>query len=219
MKAFTIESGAVLPLDRVNVDTDQIIPKQFLKSIRRTGFGDNLFDGWRFLDEGDMGMTPNERQINHDFVLNDPRYQGARFLLARENFGCGSSREHAVWALMEYGFRAVIAPSFADIFHSNCYKNGLLPIVLEEEIVDELFEFSSGEQALTISINLPEEEIELSDGRRIGFRVDATRKNSLVKGLDDIGLTLAHQSDIEAFEAKHRTAMPWLFGRLEGANQ
>ena len=120
MKAFTVETGTVLPLDRVNVDTDQIIPKQFLKSIRRTGFGDNLFDGWRFLDEGDIGMTPNERQINHDFVLNDPRYQGARFLLARENFGCGSSREHTVWALMEYGFRAVIAPSFADIFHNNC---------------------------------------------------------------------------------------------------
>ncbi len=219
MKAFTIESGTVLPLDRVNVDTDQIIPKQFLKSIRRTGFGDNLFDGWRFLDEGDMGMTPNERQLNHDFVLNDPRYQGARFLLARENFGCGSSREHAVWSLMEYGFRAVIAPSFADIFHSNCYKNGLLPIVLEKKIVDELFSICSGEEAASISINLLDEEIELPDGRKIGFRVDSMRKNSLVKGLDDIGLTLAHQPDIEAFEQAHKTKMPWLFGRLEGAEQ
>ena len=219
MKAFTVEKGSVLPLDRVNVDTDQIIPKQFLKSIRRTGFGDNLFDGWRFLDEGDMGMTPNERQINHEFILNDPRYQGARFLLARENFGCGSSREHAVWALMEYGFRAVIAPSFADIFLSNCYKNGLLPIVLEEKIVDELFELCSGAKAASISINLPEEVIELPDGRKIGFRVDPTRKNSLVKGLDDIGLTLAHKEDIEDFEANHRKKMPWLFGRLQGADQ
>ena len=217
MKAFTVETGAVLPLDRVNVDTDQIIPKQFLKSIRRTGFGDNLFDGWRFLDEGDMGMTPNERQINHEFILNDPRYQGARFLLARENFGCGSSREHAVWALMEYGFRAVIAPSFADIFHSNCYKNGLLPIVLEEKIIEELFALCSGESAATISIDLPAETIQLSDGRIIEFGVDATRKASLVNGLDDIGLTLAHEEDIRAFERTHQEKMPWLFGRLEGA--
>lgn len=219
MKAFTVETGSVLPLDRVNVDTDQIIPKQFLKSIRRTGFGDNLFDGWRFLDEGDIGMTPNERQINHEFILNDPRYQGARFLLARENFGCGSSREHAVWALMEYGFRAVIAPSFADIFHNNCYKNGLLPIVLDEEIVDELFELCSGEQAASITINLPEEEIQLPDGRRIDFRVDAKRKDSLVNGLDDIGLTLAHEPEIRGFEQKHKEKMPWLFGRMEGAEQ
>ncbi len=218
MKAFTLETGSVLPLDRVNVDTDQIIPKQFLKSIRRTGFGDNLFDGWRYLDEGDMGMTPNERQINRDFILNDPRYQGARFLLARENFGCGSSREHAVWALMEYGFRAVIAPSFADIFHSNCYKNGLLPIVLEEKIVDELFEICSGEAAASISLDLAAETIELPDGRKIGFAVDGTRKNALINGLDDIGLTLAHQSDIEAFEARHRAQMPWLFGRLAGGD-
>lgn len=219
MKAFTVEAGAVLPMDRVNVDTDQIIPKQFLKSIRRTGFGDNLFDGWRYLDEGDMGMTPNERQINHQFILNDPRYQGARFLLARENFGCGSSREHAVWALMEHGFRAVIAPSFADIFHSNCYKNGLLPIVLDEKIVDELFELCSGEEAASIQINLPDEEIELADGRRIGFPVDGTRKASLVNGLDDIDLSLAHAGDIKAFEENHRQKMPWLFGRLEGAEQ
>jgi len=216
MKAFTSETGTVLPLDRVNVDTDQIIPKQFLKSIRRTGFGDNLFDAWRFLDEGDMGMTPNERQINHEFILNDPRYQGARFLLARENFGCGSSREHAVWALMEYGFRAVIAPSFADIFHSNCYKNGLLPIVLEDKIVEELFELCTGEAAASITIDLLAEQITLPGGRKLEFKVDEMRKQSLVKGLDDIGLTLAHQSDIQTFEATHRQKMPWLFGRLEG---
>ncbi|HEY5645219.1 MAG TPA: 3-isopropylmalate dehydratase small subunit [Pseudomonadales bacterium] len=215
MKAFNVEHGAVMPLDRVNVDTDQIIPKQFLKSIRRTGFGDNLFDGWRFLDEGEMGMTPNERQINRQFVLNDPRYQGAIFLLARENFGCGSSREHAVWALMEYGFRAVIAPSFADIFLSNCYKNGLLPIVLDEKEVDRLFELAAGERPVELDIDLPAERLTLPDGRQIEFRVEPTRKESLVKGLDDIGLTLAHVQAIEAFETRHREAMPWLFDRLE----
>ena len=214
MKAFNVVEGSVMPLDRVNVDTDQIIPKQYLKSIHRTGFGDNLFDGWRYLDEGHMGMTPNERRINHDFVLNDPRYQGATVLLARDNFGCGSSREHAVWSLMEYGFRAVIAPSFADIFLSNCYKNGLLPIVLDEEIVDELFELSSGGSALSLTIDLPRETITLPDGRRLPFAVDPTRKESLVKGLDDIGLTLAHRDAIEAFQTRHRAAMPWLFDRL-----
>ena len=214
MKAFNTEKGIVLPLDRVNVDTDQIIPKQFLKSIRRTGFGDNLFDGWRFLDEGEMGKTPNERQINHEFILNDPRYQEARFLLARENFGCGSSREHAVWALMEYGFRAVIAPSFADIFLSNCYKNGLLPIDLNEEIIDELFEISSGETAISLTVDLPEETITLPDGRTVPFRIDPNRKNSMVNGLDDIGLTLAHRADIEQFEHAHRQKMPWLFDRF-----
>jgi 3-isopropylmalate/(R)-2-methylmalate dehydratase small subunit len=213
MNPFSRESGAVLPLDRGNVDTDQIIPKQFLKSIRRTGFGDNLFDGWRFLDEGDMGMTPNERQIDHDFVLNDPRYQEARFLLARENFGCGSSREHAVWALLEYGFRAVLAPSFADIFLSNCYKNGLLPIVLEEKIIEELFELSQGAEALGITVDLPRQEIGLADGRVLSFQIDGNRKNSLVNGLDDIDLTLAHRREIETFEAGHREAQPWLFDK------
>jgi len=211
MKAFSRESGTVMPLDRVNVDTDQIIPKQFLKSIHRTGFGENLFDGWRFRDEGDIGVTPNEREINHDFVLNDPRYQAPRFLLARENFGCGSSREHAVWALMEYGFRAVIAPSFADIFLSNCFKNGLLPIVFKENIIDELFELSSGAQPLEITVDLPAERLELPGDRHLTFAVDPNRKDSLVRGLDDIGLTLAHQADIEHFEVRHRTAMPWLF--------
>jgi len=214
MKAFNVERGTVMPLDRVNVDTDQIIPKQFLKSIHRTGFGDNLFDGWRYLDEGEMGMTPNERRLNHEFVINDPRYQGAIFLLARENFGCGSSREHAVWALMEYGFRAVIAPSFADIFLSNCYKNGLLPIVLEAEKIQELFELTQGERPLELVIDLPDDRITLPDGGQLSLAVDPTRKESLVKGLDDIGLTLAHREAIEAFEARHRTAMPWLFDRL-----
>ena len=215
MKAFSVESGIVMPLDRVNVDTDQIIPKQFLKSIHRTGFGDNLFDGWRFLDEGEMGKTPNERQINHEFVLNDPRYQEARFLLARENFGCGSSREHAVWALMEHGFRAVIAPSFADIFFSNCFKNGLLPIVLDEEKVDELFRLCGGETAASVTVDLPSETITLPDGRSsFGFHIDPKRKQSLVQGLDDIGLTLAHKADIETFEGAHRRKMPWLFDRF-----
>jgi 3-isopropylmalate/(R)-2-methylmalate dehydratase small subunit len=215
VKAFNVETGIVLPLDRVNVDTDQIIPKQFLKSIRRTGFGDNLFDGWRFLDEGEMGKTPNEREINHDFILNDPRYQEARFLLARENFGCGSSREHAVWALMEYGFRAVIAPSFADIFLSNCFKNGLLPIVLNEDLIDELFRLSSGEAALSLTVDLPQETISLPDGTEVRFSIDPNRKTSLVNGLDDIGMTLAHQTDIETFERSHRQKMPWLFDRLQ----
>lgn len=211
MKPFTVEEGSVLPLDRINVDTDQIIPKQFLKSIRRTGFGDNLFDGWRYLDEGDMGKTPNERKMNREFVLNDPRYQAPTFLLARDNFGCGSSREHAVWALMEYGFRAVMAPSFADIFLSNCFKNGLLPIVLEEKIIDELFTLGSADRALRLTVDLPAQEIGLADGRRIPFSIDANRKLSLINGLDDIGLTLAHRADIEAFEVQHRRAMPWLF--------
>ncbi|MEM8766676.1 MAG: 3-isopropylmalate dehydratase small subunit [Pseudomonadota bacterium] len=218
MRAFTTEAGVVLPLDRVNVDTDQIIPKQFLKSIRRTGFGDNLFDGWRYLDEGDMGMTPNERQINHDFVLNDPRYQDARFLLARDNFGCGSSREHAVWSLMEYGFRAVIAPSFADIFFSNCFKNGLLPIVLDEKIVDELFELSQGDEAVSFAVDLPGQRIELPDGRTVAFEIDPNRKTTLVNGLDDIGQTLGHADEIRAFEGRHRQAMPWLFSREEAAS-
>ena len=176
MKAFLRESGTVVPLDRVNVDTDQIIPKQFLKSIRRTGFGENLFDAWRFHDEGAIGTTPNERQINRDFVLNDPRYQAPTFLLGQDNFGCGSSREHAVWALMEYGFRAVLAPSFADIFLSNCFKNGLLPIVLKKESIDELFELATGETALALTVDLPAERIELPGGlllerRGQGFRL------------------------------------------------
>jgi len=209
-------TGIVLPLDRDNVDTDQIIPKQFLKSIRRTGFGDNLFDGWRYLDEGEMGQTPNERQLNHQFVLNDPRYQDARILLARENFGCGSSREHAVWALLEYGIRVVIAPSFADIFLSNCFKNGLLPIVLEEKIVDELLELAAAEKPISLSVDLPAQTICPARGETlalapIAFAIDSHRKHSLVNGLDDIGLTLAERDRITRFEAGYRQQMPWLF--------
>jgi 3-isopropylmalate/(R)-2-methylmalate dehydratase small subunit len=170
MQAFRRVRGRVAPLDRVNVDTDQIIPKQFLKSIERTGFGDNLFDGWRFLDEGEIGKTPNERTINHSFVLNEPRFQDANVLLARRNFGCGSSREHAVWALMEYGFKAVIAPSFADIFFNNSLKNGLLPVVLDESIVDELFEAALSTNGLELAIDLESEQVVLSDGRALGFR-------------------------------------------------
>ncbi|MBX3706847.1 MAG: 3-isopropylmalate dehydratase small subunit [Pseudomonadales bacterium] len=211
MNPVRIVSGVVAPLDRANVDTDQIIPKQFLKSIRRTGFGDYLFDAWRFLDEGDLGMTPNERRINHDFVLNQPRYQGARILLARENFGCGSSREHAVWSLMEFGFGCVIAPSFADIFFSNCFKNGLLPVVLDAALVDELFRLATGPAPLELTVDLPEQTIRLPDGRALPFAIDADRKRTLLEGLDEIQLTLAHGAAIEAFEARHRARMPWLF--------
>ena len=213
MIPFKQEEGVVLPLDRANVDTDQIIPKQFLKSIHRTGFGDNLFDAWRYLDEGDIGITPNERSLNHEFVLNDPRYQDARVLLARENFGCGSSREHAVWALLEYGFRCVIAPSFADIFFSNCFKNGLLPIVLEEKIIDELFVKSLGTTPLVLSVDLPQQSVVTADGWEIAFEIDPTRKRTLVEGLDDIALTLDDHDAIEQFEANHRRAMPWLFDK------
>jgi 3-isopropylmalate/(R)-2-methylmalate dehydratase small subunit len=207
----SVIAGTVAPLDRANVDTDQIIPKQYLKSIRRTGFGDYVFDAWRFLDEGDIGMTPNERRINRDFVLNQPRYQDAKILLARENFGCGSSREHAVWALMEYGLRCVIAPSFADIFFSNCFKNGLLPIVLDKQKVDELFRLADRETPLEVVVDLPAQTITLGDGSVIRFDIDPTRKRTLVEGLDDIDLTLAQRADIEAFEIGHRERMPWLF--------
>jgi 3-isopropylmalate/(R)-2-methylmalate dehydratase small subunit len=212
MRSFGELSGQVLPMDRANVDTDQIIPKQFLKSIHRTGFGDNLFDAWRYEDEGDIGMTPNERQINHDFILNQPRYQGVNILLARRNFGCGSSREHAVWALLEYGFRCVIAPSFADIFFSNCFKNGLLPIVLDEEIVDGLFAEAMGDSPLELTISLPDQTVATGAGKTHPFAIDANRKRSLVEGLDDIGQTLAHAEQIRDFEVGHREAMPWLFG-------
>ncbi len=211
MKPFTVVTGLVAPLDRANVDTDQIIPKQFLKSIHRTGFGDNLFDAWRYLDEGEIGMTPNERRINHEFILNQPRYQGAQILLARRNFGCGSSREHAVWALAEYGFRCVIAPSFADIFFNNCFKNGFLPIVLEEKIVDELFKKAAASRDFSVTVDLQKQEVRLSDGQVYGFEIEPNRKRTLLEGLDEIGLTLAHRGDIEAFEVAHRVRMPWLF--------
>ena len=211
MKSFTTLTGTVVPLDRANVDTDQIIPKQFLKSIRRTGFGDNLFDAWRFLDEGSMGQTPNERRINSTFVLNQPRYQGATILLARANFGCGSSREHAVWALDEYGIRCVIAPSFADIFFNNCFKNGVLPIVLDEEVVDRLFEEVTRAATYELTIDLGAQSVVCPDGRALSFAVEAHRKHCLIHGLDDIGMTLEAADKIRAFETRRRVSQPWLF--------
>ncbi len=210
MDAFTTLSGTVLPMDRSNVDTDAIIPKQFLKSIRRTGFGPFLFDDWRYLDPGDLDTPVEQRRPNPDFELNDPRYAGASILLARKNFGCGSSREHAVWALENAGFRCVIAPSFADIFFNNCFKNGVLPIVLEEKSVDVLFEQCAGGAQLTV--DLPAQRITSPTGEQIAFEIDPGRKDRLVQGLDDIGLTLEKADAIRAFEQRHREAQPWLFG-------
>ena len=209
MEPFIRHSGLVVPLDRANVDTDQIIPKQFLKSIRRTGFGDNLFDAWRYLDEGDMGMNLNQRRINHDFVLNLPRYAGGSILLARSNFGCGSSREHAVWALLEYGFRCVIAPSFADIFFTNAQKNGLLLITLAEDAVAALFAKAQGE-ALELDVNLAAQTL-TGGGMEMRFDIEPERKQLLAQGLDDIGLTLNHARAIRTFEAEHRSRGPWVF--------
>lgn len=211
MKAFTRHEGLVAPLDRANVDTDQIIPKQFLKSIRRTGFGPNLFDEWRYLDVGEPGQDCAQRPLNPEFVLNQPRYRGASILLARENFGCGSSREHAPWALDEYGFRAVIATSFADIFFNNCFKNGLLPIVLKAEEVDVLFRDTLANPGYRLSIDLASQTVARPDGSTFAFAVDAFRKHCLLHGLDDIGLTLEHAEEIRAFEAQHRARHPWLF--------
>ena len=193
-----------MPLDRANIDTDAIIPKQFLKSIKRSGFGPNLFDEWRYLDHGEVGMDNSKRPINPDFVLNDPQYKGAQILLTRRNFGCGSSREHAPWALEDFGFRAIIAPSFADIFYNNCFKNGILPIVLSSEIVDTLFAYQ-GE----IVINLEEQSVKTEDNI-YNFEVDAERKRRLINGLDDIGLTLQYENQIRSFEAEHFKKYPWL---------
>lgn len=211
MEPFTTHAGLAVPMPRANVDTDQIIPKQFLKSIRRTGFGDNLFDAWRYLDEGDMTKTANERRINHDFVLNQPRYQQASILVTLENFGCGSSREHAVWALQEYGLRCVIAPSFADIFFNNSLKNGLLLIVLEIEKVQELIEMIHAKEGFSLTVDLVNQTLE-GEGFATPFEIEPQRKEMLVKGLDDIGLTLAHAEAIRAFEARHQKTMPWIFG-------
>lgn len=215
MKAFTQHTGLVAPLDRANVDTDQIIPKQFLKSIKRTGFGQNLFDEWRYLDEGYPGQDNSQRPINQDFVLNQARYQGASVLLAQENFGCGSSREHAPWALDEYGFRCVIAPSFADIFYNNSFKNGLLPIVLEQAEVDALFEQVFAEPGYQLTVDLEAQTVTRPDGVSYSFEVDAFRKHCLLNGLDDIGLTLQDEAAIKDFEAKHQAAQPWLFGAIK----
>jgi 3-isopropylmalate/(R)-2-methylmalate dehydratase small subunit len=214
MQAFTVHQGLVAPMDRANVDTDAIIPKQFLKSIARTGFGENLFDEWRFLDKGEPGQDPASRRPNPDFVLNQPRYAGASVLLARKNFGCGSSREHAPWALDQYGFRAIIAPSFADIFFNNCFKNGLLPIVLDEAVVSRLFDEVAAFPGYQLTIDLPRQVVVQGDGSEIPFEVQAFRKFCLVNGFDDIGLTLRHADKIKAFEAERLAKMPWLAHRL-----
>jgi len=204
MKQFSILKSIATPLDRANIDTDAIIPKQFLKSIKRTGFGPNLFDAWRYLDHGEVGMDNSKRPLNPDFVLNNPKYSESQILLTRSNFGCGSSREHAPWALEDYGFRAIIAPSFADIFYNNCFKNGLLPITLNSDIVDILFEFQ-GE----IEINLKKQSVK-ADNKTYHFDVDSERKRRLINGLDDIDLTLQYEDEIRSFEAQHLNKYPWL---------
>ena len=204
MKTFTSLSSIAMPLDRANIDTDAIIPKQFLKSIKRSGFGPNLFDEWRYLDHGEVGMDNSIRPINTDFVLNNPKYSGAQILLTRRNFGCGSSREHAPWALEDFGFRAIIAPSFADIFYNNCFKNGILPIVLSHKIVDDLFKYNGN-----IDINLEDQTVKTQD-QIFNFGVDAERKRRLLNGLDDIGLTLQYEDQIRLFETEHFKKHPWL---------
>lgn len=210
MQAFTVHQGLVAPMDRANVDTDAIIPKQFLKSIARSGFGPNLFDEWRYLDKGEPGQDPASRRPNPDFVLNQPRYAGASVLLCRQNFGCGSSREHAPWALEQFGFRALIAPSFADIFFNNCFKNGLLPIVLPEAQVSRLFDEVAAFPGYALTIDLPRQVVVKPDGSDLPFEVQPFRKYCLLNGFDDIGLTLRHADKIRAFEAERLAKMPWL---------
>jgi 3-isopropylmalate/(R)-2-methylmalate dehydratase small subunit len=217
MKKFTLHTGLVAPMDRENVDTDAIIPKQFLKSIRKTGFGINLFDEWRYLDAGFPGQDPHSRRPNPDFVLNLPRYAGASVLLARKNFGCGSSREHAPWAIDQYGFRAVIAPSFADIFFNNCFKNGLLPIVLPESVVASLFDAVAAFPGYQLTIDLERQVVVKPQGEEIPFEVQAFRKFCLLGGFDDIGLTLRHADKIKTFEAARLSAKPWLAKTLLSA--
>jgi 3-isopropylmalate/(R)-2-methylmalate dehydratase small subunit len=213
MDKFTVVNGLVAPMDRANVDTDQIIPRQFLRSIKRTGFGPNLFDAWRYLDEGWPGKPQAERRLNPDFVLNQPRYRGASILIARKNFGCGSSREHAAWALAEYGFRAVIAPSYADIFYDNSCKNGLLPVVLAESEVDRLLHEVAAFPGFRLTVDLEKQIVATADGAKaMRFDVDPFRKYCLVNGLDEVGLTLRHADKIRAFEEQRRREQPWLFG-------
>ena len=214
MQKFTVHKGLVAPMDRENVDTDAIIPKQFLKSVRKTGFGPNLFDAWRYLDPGEPGQDPKSRRPNPDFVLNQPRYQGASVLLARKNFGCGSSREHAPWALDQYGFRAIIAPSYADIFFNNSFKNGLLPIVLGETQVAQLFDEVAAFPGYQLTIDLERQVVVRPDGSELAFDVQPFRKYCLVNGLDDIGLTLRHKDKIKTFEAERLAQKPWLNHQL-----
>ena len=211
MKKFNFCNGLVAPLDRANVDTDAIIPKQFLKSIKRSGFGQNLFDEWRYLDHGEPGMDATRRRLNPDFILNLPRYSGAQILLARANFGCGSSREHAPWALQDYGFQIIIAPSFADIFFNNCFKIGLLPIVLDTNKVDQLFGEVEATEGYRLQVNLEHQSVTTPSGESFFFDIDPFRKHCLLNGLDEIGLTLQQAGRIRAFEERHRIAQPWLF--------
>jgi len=210
MKAFTTHSGLVVPIDRANIDTDMIIPKQFLKSIKRTGFGVNLFDELRYLDVGEIGQESSTRPINPEFSLNKPRYQGASVLLARENFGCGSSREHAPWALDDFGIRVIIAPSFADIFYNNCFKNGLLPIALEDDIIDALFNSVEQEEGYSVEVDLEQQQVRLSNGDVHGFEIDLFRKKCLLEGFDEIGVTLSEADQIRAFETQYYKKQPWL---------
>ncbi len=217
MTPFTHHEGLVVPMDRANVDTDLIIPKQFLKSIKRTGFGPNLFDDLRYLDEGQPGQDCSGRPVNPDFPLNFPRYRGATILLARENFGCGSSREHAPWALADYGFRVIIAPSFADIFYNNCFKNGLLPVVLTAEQVDTLFARVDASEGFTLAVDLPAQRVTSPAGEVFFFEVDGFRKQRMLEGLDDIGMTLKSADVIRRFEDRWRERSPWLFGSLDEA--
>ncbi len=214
MDKFTLHKGLVAPMDRENVDTDAIIPKQFLKSIKRTGFGPNLFDEWRYLDHGEPGQDPASRRPNPDFVLNQPRFQGASILIARQNFGCGSSREHAPWALQQYGFRAILAPSFADIFFNNCFKNGLLPIVMPESAMSQLFDEVKAFPGYQLVVDLPRQVVVKPDGAEIPFDIEPFRKECLLGGLDEIGLTLQHSDKIRAFEAARIAAKPWLNNRV-----
>ncbi len=211
MKPFTVHEGLVAPLDRANVDTDAIIPKQFLKSVRRSGYGGYLFDAWRYLDHGEPGMDCSKRPENPDFVLNKERYRGASILLARENFGCGSSREHAVWALVDYGFRCIIAPSFADIFYNNCFKNGLLPVVLPAGCVEQLFAECEATEGYTLRVDLESQSVTTPAGESFHFEIDAFRKHCLLHGLDDIALTLEDADAIRAYERRRKRVAPWLF--------
>ncbi len=216
MNKFIKHTGIVAPLDRANVDTDMIIPKQFLKSIKRSGFGVYLFDEIRYLDEGVADQDCTDRPVNEDFVLNKPRYKQSSVLLARTNFGCGSSREHAPWALEDYGFRTVIAPSFADIFYNNCFKNGILPVVLSEEVVDQLFAQCEAEEGYELCVDLESQQVVTPSGERFDFEVESFRKHCLINGLDDIDLTLQNVDEISVFEAKHKQQAPWLFGAIKG---
>ena len=212
MEKFTVHTGSVVPLDRENVDTDAIIPKQFLKSIKRTGFGPHLFDAWRYLDVGEPGMDLSKRRPNPDFILNNPVYKGSTILLARRNFGCGSSREHAPWALQQHGFKAVIAPSFGDIFYNNCFKNGLLAIVLLDFQVDHLFSEAAAHAPMRLTIDLPAQTVTIPGGAKpMKFEINETLKHNLVNGLDEIGLTLRHSDEIRAYEEKRKKSEPWIF--------